>query len=271
MNRILLFLLCAGMACAGDYTVASFNIRNPSDTGDNAWTNRIARVKYLIEKGGFDLIGLQEATDPQCRDLLSAQWGRAGVCRDDGARKGESSSVFFRKDRFRLVRSGDFWLSETPEVPGSKSWGTFCTRICTWVELQPLDGKPFYLFNAHLDHRSEEAKINGMKLILERMRQTVPKGTPCLLTGDFNSKPEEAVAKMPLALLKDARAVSETPPSGPDATVNGFRLNRVPKDRIDYIFVSEGIRVAAYAVLNEKVDGFYPSDHFPVAVRISFK
>jgi endonuclease/exonuclease/phosphatase family metal-dependent hydrolase len=261
------------MLYAQEFTVASFNIRNPSDKGDNAWTNRIPRIKYLIQKGGIDLIGLQEATDPQCEDLLSPEWARFGVCRDDGARKGESSSIFYRKDRFDFLRGGNFWLSETPEVPGSMSWKTYCTRLCTWAELRLRDDshRTFFVFNTHLDHRSEEAKINGMKLILTRIRQIVPSTADCILTGDLNSAPDSATVRMAEECFKNTRTISETPPTGGEATVNGFRLNREPKGRIDYVFVSENMRVLSYATLNERVGGFYPSDHFPVAARIHLK
>lgn len=192
-----------------------------------------------------------------------------GAGRDDGKRGGEASCIFYRKDRFEVRASGTFWLSETPEVPGSKSWDTACTRVCTWARMADLKtGRELFYFNTHLDHLSAEARAKGMALILSRMER-LAQGRPVFLTGDMNAEPDTEPVKRAEAVLRDSAALSRKPHAGPEKTFNGFKLDAEPKIRIDYIFVSAGIRILDHATVNDKVDGFYPSDHFPVTAEVS--
>jgi endonuclease/exonuclease/phosphatase family metal-dependent hydrolase len=264
----------AGLAAGpqeGMFRLATFNIRTPIDKPPNAWTCRVDRVRALIQRHGFDVMGLQEATEKQIDDVLTEGWAYVGVGRDDGKRGGEASCIFYKKARFEVLDSGTFWLSETPEVVGSKSWDTACTRICTWARMTDRKtGKAFVYFNTHLDHVSPTAKENGMALILKRI-QAIDKGIPVLLTGDMNSGPESKPIALAKAVLKDAKAISRTPHTGPFGTSNSFNFKKEKTGRIDYIFVSTGVSVLTHATLDDSENALYPSDHFPVVAELVFE
>jgi len=282
------------LGAGAPFRLATFNIRIPADKTPNSWAERAPKCRALIQKHGFDLLGLQEATWPQIQDLLQMEgWAFVGACRDDGQQKGEASCIFYRTNRFEVVESGTFWLSETPEVPGSKSWNTACTRVCTWADIKDRrSGKAFVYFNTHLDHLSQEARKNGMKLILSRMARYA-QGRPVFLTGDMNATPDQrpvdAAAVLadfknagpkdpqseggPYAVartnLRDSFDLSRTPHAGPIKTFSGFKFAEHPEGQpIDYIFVSAGIEVRSHMTLNDSENRLYPSDHFPVAADV---
>ena len=291
--------------------VGSYNIRlQPGDKGTpNAWDERKADMVELIRKLDLDAFGLQEVCPGQADYLTNnlPQYVMVGVHRDDGKRKGEASPVFYRKDRFDALKSGTFWLSETPDVPGSKSWNTACTRVCSWMWLKDkVTGKTFCFANTHTDHKSALARKNGMLLIIQKMHEFAPKGTPVIFTGDHNCRETEEPAQAVSKLLKNALYVSQTPPAGPWRTFSGWNWRdseysaidalKLPpnvrnarkgspdaeKDknggyvwedcgpRIDYIYVSDGIKVRSYATHADPRPGtkLYPSDHFPVTAVI---
>lgn len=291
--------------------VASYNIRlEPGDRKTpNAWEARKADMVDLIRKMDLDAFGLQEVCPDQADYLTNnlPQYVMVGVHREDGARKGEASPVFYRKDRFEALKSGSFWLSETPDVPGSKSWGTACTRICSWMWLKDRrTGKTFCFANTHTDHVSALARKEGMLLIIKRMHEFAPPGTPVVFTGDHNCRETEDPAVAVSGLLKNALYLSETPPAGPwrsfsgwqwrDAEVSTVDALKLPPavrnarkgspdadkaknggyvwedcgPRIDYIYVSDGVRVLDYATRADPRPGthLYPSDHFPVTATI---
>lgn len=177
------------MVKAQRITIGTFNIRydNPADSG-NLWVNRAPIVSNLIRFHKFDVLGIQEGLKNQLDDISNAlpEYARYGKGRDDGKDGGEHSAVFYRKDRFKLLKSGDFWLSETPDQPG-KGWdATCCNRICSWVFLEDVQTKKkFYTFNVHYDHQGVVARKESSKLILKKIAEIA--GTaPVLLTGDLN-------------------------------------------------------------------------------------
>ena len=280
INGLALVLL-SGVLCANacfsattneaTFRVATFNIRTPADKAPNAWTCRVERVRALIQRHGFDLMGLQEATAKQVDDLLTEGWAFVGAGRDDGKRGGEASCIFFRKARFEVQESGTFWLSETPEIPGSKSWNTACTRVCTWARLTDRKtGKNFVYFNTHLDHQSESAREKGMELILKRMKE-IAIGVPSLLTGDMNAGPDSKPIQLATAVLRDSASISQSAHTGPFATFNGFKFKKAPTACIDYLFVSPGVTVLTHATLDDSENALYPSDHFPVAADLQLE
>jgi endonuclease/exonuclease/phosphatase family metal-dependent hydrolase len=178
--------------------VLSFNIRyaNPKD-GDNTWEHRRAAVAKIVESA--EIVGLQEALRSQLDDLRAAgDWAEVGVGRDDGKAAGEYAAILYRPGRWKVVRSGTFWLSEQPESPGSKSWGTACTRVCTWARLEGVGevraGRGLWVFNTHLDHVSAEARRRGVRIIAERIAGRGD-AEPFVLTGDFNAPPEDAAVR----------------------------------------------------------------------------
>jgi len=276
MKMILTLLICCigvQLNAQDALTIASYNLRyNNSGDGENAWPNRKENVKALIRFHEFDLFGTQEGLIGQIKDIAELnEFSYYGKGRDDGKEGGEHSVIFYKKDRFRLLASGDFWLSETPDKPG-KGWdATCCNRICSWVKLKDnMTGKEFYFFNVHFDHQGVQARKESGKLMVKKIREIAGNST-VICTGDFNSTPEtEQILEMQ-SLLKDAQKVSEAPPYGPEGTFNAFKFDAPMKDRIDYIFVSNNIRVLKYGVLTDAKDQRYPSDHQPVVIRAVIK
>ncbi len=192
LPRILfiLFVLCSlpVLLRAQQLKVGTYNIRydNPQDIG-NLWVDRAPVVANLLRFHDFDIFGTQEALKNQLDAISKAlpAYERYGKGRDDGQEKGEHSAIFFKKDRFKLLKKGDFWLSQTPDKP-SLGWdATCCNRICSWVYLQDnVSKKKFYFFNAHYDHQGVQARKESSKLILSKIKEIA--GTaPVILTGDF--------------------------------------------------------------------------------------
>ncbi|MGN6495004.1 MAG: endonuclease/exonuclease/phosphatase family protein [Agriterribacter sp.] len=278
MNKIISILLLCLLAQSltaqdKELVVATYNVRfnNPGDSL-NSWPNRKENVKALIRFHEFDIFGIQEGLIDQVKGIAELnEFAYYGKGRDDGKEEGEHSAIFYKKDRFKLLKSGDFWLSETPEKPG-KGWdATCCNRICSWVQLKDkISGKTFYFFNVHFDHRGVEARKQSGKLMVKKIKE-IAKNSTVICTGDFNSTPEtEQIAAMQ-TVLNDSRNVTEAPPYGPEGTSNGFRFTAPMKKRIDYIFVSNDIKVLKYGVLTDAKDQRYPSDHQPVVIKAVFK
>lgn len=255
--------------------VMTYNIRlDIAVDGENDWAHRKDFFTSQIQFYEPDILGIQEATPNQVIDIAKAfpQYNYVGIGRD-GAGKGESSNIYYKKDRFKLIQENTFWLSETPDVV-SKGWDAAFNRVCTYALFKDLKTKKtFWVFNTHLDHVGELAKTNGIQLILSKMATVNTKKYPVIFTGDFNSEPATDRIKNLKKIMNDSREISETTPFGPSGTFNGFNHNEPVTKLIDYIFVSnEGkLSVKKYAVLSDSRDLRYPSDHFPVYVEIKFK
>lgn len=252
---------------------ASFNLRmNTPRDGVNAWPERKEMVKNLIRYHKFDLIGTQEGFREQLDNILELKdFAVTGSGRDDGKQAGEHSAIFYRKDRFKLLLSGDLWLSETPDVPG-KGWdATCCNRIMSWAKFEDrVAQKSFFVFNAHFDHEGVVARRESGKLVVAKIKE-IAKDLPVILTGDLNSTPETEQVNLISKTLGDTFTLTETQAYGPVGTFNGFKINAEPNDRIDYIFVSRHFRVMSYAALTDSLDGRFPSDHFPVVAKVIFR
>jgi endonuclease/exonuclease/phosphatase family metal-dependent hydrolase len=280
MNRLLTLLACLGLlatpfAHAGEpWRLATYNLRlNLASDGVNAWPQRRAQVMALIRYHGWDVFGTQEGLPDQIADLEQLPgFERIGVGRDDGASRGEHAALFVRRERFEVLRSGTFWLSETPEKP-SKGWDARCChRIVTWAALRDRrapEGGAFYVFNTHFDHEGVVARRESAKLLLTR-RASIAGDAPTLVIGDFNSSPGSEPVQLLLGALLDARATSHTPPYGPEGTFNGFRIDApLPaRERIDHVFHTPGIEVLSWGALTDSREGRYPSDHLPVEVLL---
>ena len=258
--------------------VMTFNIRydNPADSLDK-WAYRKDRAAKAIRFYDADIVGTQEVLHNQLEDLRQRLPGYEviGVGREDGKEKGEYSALWYRKDRFTAKESGWFWLSETPEVAGSKGWDGACERIATWAKLQDkLTGQELFVLNTHLDHVGVEARREGVKLVLDKV-QELGGDLPVIVTGDFNADPESGVIKQVTDAadpehLTDARTVAALV-YGPDWTFHDF--GRVPMDqrqRIDYVFVKNGLEVLKYGILAEAEGDAWLSDHAPVLVSVKF-
>lgn len=255
--------------------VGTFNLRfdNPRDSG-NLWVNRAPIVASVIRFHEFDILGTQEGLKNQLDDISSQlpQFDRAGAGRDDGKDAGEHSAIFFRKDKFKLLNKGDFWLSQTPDKP-SLGWDAVCCkRICSWVYLQDKkSGKKFYVFNAHYDHQGVTAREESSKLILEKIRIIAGK-EPVIFSGDFNGDHESSWYKRVANsdIMKDTYNLA-TQPYTNNPSFNGFGHNINQNGIIDHIFVSNGFEVQKWGILSDSYHGKYPSDHFPVLTVVTLK
>ncbi len=262
-----------------DFNVMSFNIRydNPDDSLNN-WQYRKDVAAKTIKNQNADIVGTQEVLVNQLNDLKSRlpEYNAIGVGREDGIEKGEYSAILYKKDRFKEIKSGYFWLSETPEVAGSKGWDGACERIATWAILEDISSKKqLFFINTHLDHVGKIARQEGVTLLLSRAN-ALANGLPIIMTGDFNATPESDVIKhvtdvnSPEHLIHSKDIAVEK--SGTDWTFHGF--GKVPMERrefIDYVFVSKGIKVAKHSVLPEKLDDIFISDHSVVVAQIEIK
>ena len=267
-----LLILCSFLGYSQHIDVMTFNIRydNPNDK-ENAWTkgNRKERVAKIIQNEKPTIFGVQEALYHQIEFLENKfpNYQRVGVGRDDGDKAGEFVAIFYDKNKYDLLDSGYFWLSETPEKP-SLGWdATCCNRITTWVKLQY--GKHILLvFNTHFDHEGKIAQRESANLILKKIEEI--KGTSndnVILMGDFNITPENEGIVSISREMRDTYQVYKKIPSG---TFTAFYLVEKPKIRIDYIFISRKLQSERYRIIDKKIDKLFPSDHFPVKVRISF-
>ena len=257
---------------AQSFNIATFNIRydNPRDSG-NLWVDRAPIVSNLIRFHDFDVFGVQEGLKNQLDDMSKAlpEYARYGRGRDDGKEAGEHSAIYYKKDRFKLIKSGDFWLSETPNTPG-KGWdATCCNRICTWVYLEDIKTKKkFYTFNVHFDHQGVIARKESGKLMVQKIKEVA--GTePVLLTGDLNGSRESewylSIANS--GIVKDAYTDVKYPYQN-NSSSNGFRIPR-GMTVIDHIFMSKQFKATRWGILTDTYFGKYPSDHFPVMATVN--
>ena len=271
MKRLIYLLAAVAFTACGSATslsVMTFNMRydNPED-GQNNWRFRRERVAGVIKAQEVDVLGTQELLSNQFNDLsgLLTGYQGVGVGRLDGVESGEYCGVFFRKDRFTLLASGTFWLSETPEVVGSLGWDGACERIATWVVLRDRDGREFFFIDTHLDHVGQVARDEGVSLLMKRI-ETLSGGRPVILTGDFNSEPGSSVVAhvQKDGVLRDAKAIAAQR-SGTDWSFSDFgQIPEAERPLLDYIFVSGDIEAVRYEVLPDTFDGGYVSDHAPV-------
>lgn len=256
-----------------ELNIMTFNVRydNPEDSLNN-WRYRKDVASEIIKIYDIDILGAQEVLVNQKNDLENRlpQYNVVGVGREDGKEKGEYSAVFYKQDRFSEVESGYFWLSETPEVAGSKGWDGACERIATWVILkEKASGKKLLFMNTHLDHVGKEARREGVTLLVNRAKE-LGKDLPVIITGDFNASPESDVIKhvTESGMFHDSKLVAKNIISE-SGTFHGF--GRIPIERrgvIDYVFVTDAMDVVSYEVLPEKKNDVYISDHAPVVVQV---
>ena len=270
---------CSRHADKDTTSVMTFNVRydNPEDSAF-VWKNRAGQVCDFLINEKPDLIGMQEVLWHQYEILDSAltDYSSVGVGRNNGIKAGEMNPIFYRKDRFELVRTITFWLSDTPEVPGSKGWGSAFPGIVTWVELVDKNSKKhFFCFNTHFAHDSGSARILSSKLLLKKVEE-ISAGFPFIITGDFNMRPNSNAYNIltgpdeSVPLCKDSYVISEKKPSGPSGTFNGFE-NKNLDGRVDYVFVRNGMKVTDHKTIIKKEHGVYISDHWPVMVTILLK
>ena len=253
----------------------TYNIRlDIQSDGENKWSNRKEFLTSQIHFNEPDIFGIQEAKPNQVIDITTAlsHYNFIGIGRE-GVNQDESSNIYYKKDRFKLVQNSTFWLSETPDTI-SKGWDAAFNRVCTYALLRDLKTKTnFWVFNTHLDHMGELAKTKGIQLILSKITALNTQKYPVFFMGDFNSKPtENRIISLKKEML-DTREISEEKPFGPTGTFNGFKHGEPVTECIDYIFISKksNFKVRKHAVLSDSKDLKYPSDHLPVYVELVLK
>lgn len=263
--------------------VMSFNVRyGTANDGENHWDRRKDFLTDTIRAFDPDLLGTQETLDFQRDAIAAALPGHEawGVGREDGAAKGEMCVLFFRRARFEKLDGGHFWLSETPDVAGSKSWDSSLPRMVSWVKLRDRrapDAPPIIYYNTHFDHRGMQARIESARLLRTRAATA---GSECrvIVTGDFNaaegSKPWDAffgAADGRESPLADAYRTAHPEAGSDEGTTSGFRATSTNGPRIDWIAVSRNWKVAEVRIDRTARDGRTPSDHFPVTAILSPK
>lgn len=277
--------------------VATYNVRVDKQTdrdNGNGWPERYPKICELVQAHDFHIFGAQEVESHQLKDMLEILKGYRyiGVGREDGRNKGEYVPIFYRPDIIQLLDSGHFWLSETPDIP-STGWDAALPRICTWGKFKMPEGKTFYVFNTHFDHKGVEARKASARLIVSKIKEIAGDGD-AILTGDFNAGDTTEVFHTinDSGIVRDSFHLAGVKLSWV-GTANNFDEDIMTKDRLDYIFVSEAIPVKRYLVLTDsyrqntsqrvfslpnfpKEIGFrdskvkFPSDHFPVLVTLDF-
>jgi len=261
-------------ARAQELNVASYNIRykNSSDSG-NLWDDRKQALTDLVRFHEFDIFGTQEGLLEQLQDMQKQLPGfrYIGAGRDDGAQKGEHAAIFYRTERFALLRHGTFWLSPTDTESPNKGWDAALPRICTWgVFRDRQNEKEFIFMNTHFDHLGVEARRESAKLILAKAREFA-KGFPLILTGDFNvDETNEAYFTLSKSgVVEDAHDRADLV-YVPSSSFNGWGKSIREKGRIDHIFITKAFRAIKCGVLTDTYRGKFPSDHFPVMAKLFF-
>lgn len=270
---ILFFLITILNVIAQDYSAMTYNIRysTPNDE-ENWWELRKEWVADVIKFYEPDVMGIQEGLHNQVQFLDSAlsSYAYVGVGRDDARELGEYAAIFYNKDRLAVLNSGTFWLSDTPDEP-SFGWGANFRRIATWAKFKAKEsGDEFLVFNAHLDHETPIARLNAVKLIVEKAEAWNKQELPVIVMGDLNAPPESPPIQYLSSKMNDSKLESKTTPIGPIGTYNGFDVNHLLDNRIDYIFVDKSINVQKYAVISETREYKTPSDHLPVFIKFLF-
>lgn len=270
---------CSKKKNIGNIKVITLNVRynNPGDS-IYSWPKRASQIFDFILSDKPDIIGFQEILWHQYKVLETVlpDYSSVGAGCNDGAREGEMTPVFFKKDKFNMIRNITFWLSDFPDTPGSPGWGSSQPRIVTWTELvEKKSHKHFFFFNTHFSQHSDSARLMSSKLLLKKVSE-ISNGSPFIVTGDFNMSPIStgySILTGPnesVPLLKDSYVSTEKPPIGPVHTFNGF-FDKSQTARIDYIFVRNGMKVLNYETVIKKEKDVYISDHWPVKAVISLE
>ena len=293
---VLLPILLSLTASGQEMLVGSYNIRNKND-GDslrgNLWSKRCQVICDQVNFMAPAVLGTQEVLHTQLNDMLQRLdgYGYIGVGRDDGKEGGEYAAILYDRNRLQLLDEGNFWLSETPDVP-RLGWDAACIRICTWGRFRDtLTTKEFSFFNLHMDHVGKVARREGARLVVRKIAE-IAHGEPVILTGDFNVDQNDEI----YTIFTESGLLKDSYDSAPvrlaeNGTFNSFNPCLKTESRIDHVFVSPQTVVKAYGMLTDiywtpqpaaaqkgsdaleelslrEAKIRLPSDHYPVFVRI---
>ena len=255
--------------------VMSFNIRyGTANDGDNHWTRRSSLVAETIRMFDPDLLGTQEVLKFQAEFLKEQlpEYGFQGVGRQNGTEDGEYVPVMYKSERFELIDSGHYWLSETPEVPGSKSWDSSLPRMVSWVELSDRknNGEKFVFINTHFDHRGKVARLESARLIRRQAEELMDRKLPFVITGDFNTTEDRQPYQelIPGSRSNNIPIVDSYRNTFPERSDNESTSSRWTGNRsgsrIDWVLHSQDFTTLQSVINHTSENGRYPSDHYPV-------
>lgn len=278
---MVLLLLAALLMPASDpasLRVATFNIRfGTAKDGENHWEQRRQLFFATVKKMDADVIGFQEVLAFQFDEIKAAIPGYEliGAGRNDGKCDGEFVPVAFKSDRFNRVEFGHFWLSPTPDTPGSRGWDAKLPRMATWVRLKDKSsGKTLLFVNTHFDHIGKQARIESAKLLRKRLKSWSG-AEPAILVGDFNAREtdepyRELVGEKPGEIhLLDAFRIAHPQRMKDEGTFHGFTGDRT-RGRIDWILYTPDFATVSCEVAHDTENHRYPSDHFPVVAVLNY-
>ena len=257
---------------AGTLCVMTYNLRFASPTPPNAWPQRRPLLTGLIGRLAPDVIGTQEGVYAQLQDIATdlPDYRWIGLGREGGSR-GEFMAVFYRQDRLEPLAFDHFWLSDTPEVTGSATWGNTYKRMVTWVRFRDRRTQAeFWFFNTHFDHQVETARVKSAELLRRRMTGLKPQ-LPVVLTGDFNAAAGTSEAWKILTqdgFLHDTWQTTRERRGEGIGTFNDFKAVRPQGPRIDWIMTRGEMTADRVEIVVDERDGQFPSDHFPVVAHL---
>jgi endonuclease/exonuclease/phosphatase family metal-dependent hydrolase len=282
MKPLLTLLACVAWAVgdtrAETLTVMTFNLRyiTAGDTGVRTWVNRRDAAAGLIRREAADFACVQEAFRSMLDDVKARVpgYGEVGVGREDGKEQGEYAAILYHAATWTVEDSGTFWLSDTPAVAGSCTWGNHVTRICTWARFKhKSSGRLIHVFNTHFDHESQPSREKAAALVTQRIA-ALGTAAAVIFTGDLNAAPDNpAITLLTQAappLLDVWQTLHPSLPAAQSSTCHFFTGNHAG-ERIDYIFASGAFTPLTADILYDAQDGNYPSDHFPVRATMAWK
>ncbi len=246
--------------------IISFNVRCKDDLYGSV-KGRSQLIVSALRQYKPDSFGVQEATQ-QWLDIFEKELGEEYGCvaqmRDDESNS-EASAVYYLKEKFELLDSGTMWLSETPDVFASKLPKSGCTRIATWATLkEKASGKIYTHINTHLDHLLEDVRVEQVKILETKTEELKAQGYPVICTGDFNTYEKDEAYNEMITCLNDSKYLAAESDEG--KTFHNYGMDIFHKRPIDFVFVSEGVTVNRYKIIDEKINMMYLSDHYGVCV-----
>lgn len=250
--------------------IMSFNIRS-GKVGSETWQDRVGIVSQTMLESEADSIGIQEAHTEwmnNLRETVSSKYAYVGVGRDGGD-QGEHSAIFYLKDKYNVVDSGTFWLSETPNEI-SKGWDAVFNRVCTWAVLENKEtGEKYVHLNSHFDHVGVQARANSVELILNKAKEYTD--LPVVFTADLNVKQgsDDYNHFVNSGILRDTKF--DTHDTMSYCTYHDSNPQRNEDEIIDYVMINDHFDARVYRVVTEGIDGRYVSDHFPIYADIVVK
>ena len=253
--------------------IMSFNLRFASTAGPHGWAVRRPVMRALLRREHPHVIGTQEGLYQQLRDIdsdLGPRYDWIGTGRQGGSRD-ESAAIFYDTRRLSPVEHYTFWLSDTPEVIGSNTWGAAFPRVVTWVRFRDLrdGGGEFYVLNTHFDHASQNAREHGATLLAQRI-SGLDRSLPAVVTGDFNAAAHRNPvydAMLAAGLVDTWETAAER--GAPYGTFHGYNPLVPDGDRIDWILSTPGVTARRASINTFSRNGQFPSDHLPVQAWVA--